>query len=106
MRKYVNKSLKKFYITSLKEQLLLKDVVSSLRSVVNATQEHHKLGAGGPRPSVHGGGGALGVNLSCSGETITGQQNMFSVGALEASFRKVDSNAADAIPFLPSSRPF
>ena len=31
------------------------------------------------------GGGALGVNLSCSGsrfnETITGQQNMFSVGA-------------------------
>ena len=45
MRKYVNKSLKKFYITSLKEQLLLKDVVSSLRSVVNATQEHHKLGA-------------------------------------------------------------
>ena len=74
----------------------------------------------GLRPSVHGyapsgssiqgGGGALGVNQSCSGsrlnETITGQQNMFSVGALEASFRKVDSNAADAIPFLPSSRPF
>ena len=24
---------------------------------------------------------------------------MFSVGILEASFRKVDSNAADAIPF-------
>ena len=104
MRKYVNKSLKKFYITSLKEQLLLKDVVSSIRSVVNATQEHHKLGAS--RSSIHGGGGALGVNLSCSGETIIGQQNMFSVGALEASFRKVDSNAADAIPFLPSSRPF
>ena len=40
------------------------------------------------------GGGALGVNLSCSGsrfnETIKGQQNMFSVGTLEASFRKVD----------------
>ena len=39
------------------------------------------------------GEGALGVNLSCSGsrfnETIIGQQNMFSVGALEASFRKV-----------------
>ena len=32
---------------------------------------------------------------------VTGQQNMFSVGALEASFRKVDSNAAGAIPFLP-----
>ena len=28
MRKYVKKSLKKFYITSLKEQLLLKDVVA------------------------------------------------------------------------------
>ena len=56
------------------------------------------------------GGGALGVNLSCSGsrfnETIIGQQNTFSVGALEASFRKVDSNAADAIPILPFSRPF
>ena len=54
-------------------------------------QEHHK--PGGPGSSIHGGGGALGVNLSCSGsrfnETITGQQNMFSVGALEASFRKV-----------------
>ena len=64
----------------------------------------------GPGPSVHGGGGALGVNKSCScsrfNETITGQQNMFSVGALEASFREVDSNAADAIPFLPSSQPF
>ena len=50
MRKYVNKSLKKFYITSLKEQLLLKvpyrrRACSSLRSVVNATQEHHKPGA-------------------------------------------------------------
>ena len=56
------------------------------------------------------GGGAVGVNLSCSGsrlnETIIGQQNMFNVGALEVSFRKVDSNAADAIPFLPFSRPF
>ena len=104
MRKYVNKSLKKFYITSLKEQLLLKDVVSSLRSVVNATQEHHKLGAPDLRSmveEVH-----LVLTYLASGETITGQQNMFSVGALEASFRKVDSNAADAIPFLPSSRPF
>ena len=52
MRKYVNKSLKKFYITSLKEQLLLKDVVSSIRSVVNATQEHHKLGASDLRSMV------------------------------------------------------
>ena len=59
MRKYVNKSLKKFYITSLKEQLLLKDVepyrhraCSSLRSVVNATQEHHKLGAPDLRSTV------------------------------------------------------
>ena len=31
---------------------------------------------------------------------------MFIVGALEVSFRKVDSNAAGAILFLPSSRPF
>ena len=49
------------------------------------------------------GGGALGVNLSRFNETTIEQQNMFSVGALEASFRKVDSNAADAIPFLPFS---
>ena len=50
-------------------------------------------------------GGALGINLSCSGsrfnEPITGQQNMFSVGILEVSSHKVDSNAADTIPFLP-----
>ena len=70
----------------------------------NATQEL------GRRSSINSGGGALGVNLSCSGsrfnKTITGQQNMFNVGALEASFCKVDSNAAGAIPFLPSSQPF
>ena len=32
--------------------------------------------------------------------------SVFVVGTLEASFRKFDSNAADAIPFLPFSRPF
>ena len=30
----------------------------------------------------------------------------FVVGTLEASFRKVNSNAADTIPFLPFSQPF
>ena len=72
MSKYENKSLEKFYITSLKGQLLLKDVVTfectliqdltdvghvllfdhrydSPDAVVikfhNAMQEHHKLGA-------------------------------------------------------------
>ena len=56
------------------------------------------------------GGGVVGVNLSCSGsrfnETIIRQQNMFNVEALEVSFRKVDSNEADTIPFLLFFRPF
>ena len=41
MSKYVNKSLKKFYITSLKEQLLLKDDVTFECTLI---QDHTGVG--------------------------------------------------------------
>ena len=88
MSRYVIKSLKKFRTS----------VLNYFFTIHNAMQEHRM-------EEVH-----LVLTYLFSGsrfnETIIGQQNMFCVRILEASFCKVNSNAAVIIPFLPFSRPF